>query len=78
MSIRVPGVVFTVALAMLSGRPCVLLVKSVYLAVAKLRLLMTQDPSAVPIFSRASDPLPVDAAAFEEKRSLVSTRFESR
>ena len=39
---------------------------------------MTHDASPVAIFSRPSLPLPVVAEAFERKRSLVSTRFESR
>ncbi len=53
--------------------------KSVYLAVAKLRLLMIQEPSAVPIFCRVSLPLPVVADWFEAKSELlVSSRFESR
>ena len=78
-SSRVPGVVLIVTFATLSGRPCVRSVKSVNLNVTKLRLLMTQEPSAVPIFCRVSVPLPVVAAALEAKSAeLVSTRFESR
>ena len=50
-----------------------------YFAVAKLRLLMTHDASAVPIFCRFSYPLPVVAAAFCEKSAaLVSSRFERK
>jgi hypothetical protein len=54
-------------------------VKSVYFAVAKLRLLMTHDPSAVPIFCRVSRSLEVLAAEFEAKSAVLeSSRFESR
>ena len=72
-----PGAVETVTSARLSGRPCVRLAKSVYLNVAKLRWLITHEPSAVPIWSRASLPRPVDAASFDSNSTLLSSRFES-
>ena len=80
MSSRVPGVVLMVTSATLSGRPSASqFVKSVNLNVAKLRVLMTHEPSAVPIFWRVSLPLPVVAACVRgEAASLVSSRFESR
>ena len=53
-----PTAVETSTSATLSGRPWVGFAKCVYLTVAKLRELMTHDPSAVPIFSGDSLPVP--------------------
>ena len=64
--------------AMLSGRPSVSSVKSVNLAVAKLRLLMTQEPSTVPIFCRFSEPLPVVPAALAAKQCRSCPRASNR
>ena len=61
-----------------SGVPEVRFSKWVYLKVTKLEGLTTQEPSPVKILSRDSLPVPVVAEAFEAKRSLLSTRFESR
>src|SRR5476649_1340410 len=55
----VPIAVLTVALETLSGTPLVGFEKCVYLNVAKLLLLMIQEPSALPIRCQASEPLPV-------------------
>ncbi len=78
VSIRVPGAVLMVTLATLSGRPSVRFAKWLYLNVSRLRELMTHDPSAMAIFCVAAPPVPVVAAAFEAKRSLLSVRSEPR
>src|SRR5471032_560911 len=55
----VPIAVLIAALETLSGTPWVGFEKCVYLNVAKLLLLMIQEPSALPICCHASEPLPV-------------------
>ena len=55
----VPTAVEIVAFDTLSGRPCVGFAKCVYLNVSRLRELITQDASPMPIFCRASAPVPV-------------------
>ena len=59
MSRCVPRRVETSAGETWSGRPCVRLTKCVHVIVAKLSELITHDASTVPMFSRASAPVPV-------------------
>ena len=73
-----PGERLGSTLATLSGVPEVRFAKCVYLKVAKLDGLTIHEPSPVKILSRDSLPVPVVAEAFEAKRSLLSSRFESR
>src|SRR6185312_10798846 len=74
----VPIAVLTVALETLSGTPWFGFEKCVYLNVAKL-LLLIQEPSALPIRSHASLPLPaVPASKAEKPPDALSRSCESR